>query len=150
MLFGGVICFAGWVRFFLFFVASGALLIWKAGNAKANVKKCVGNFACITDGLHAKYAENGLFRAFGACFWRVFSVLHTHPPPVTVDGCDRPPSPEFFLFFLRSSFPVVFCCFVCFRLSAVCFSEFYSVSCSQKSCFWAFFSRLTASNLRLV
>ena len=52
--FGGVICVVGWVCFSLFFVASGVLFVWKAGSAKANVKKCVGNFACITDGLHAK------------------------------------------------------------------------------------------------
>ena len=108
MLFGGVICFAGWVRFFLFFVASGALLIWKAGNAKANVKKCVGNFACITDGLHAKYAENGLFRAFGACFWRVFSVLHTHPPPLPWMAVTGHPLPNFFYFFCGLPFRLFF------------------------------------------
>lgn len=39
---------------FPFLAASGALFVWKAGSAKANVKKCVLSFACITDGLHAK------------------------------------------------------------------------------------------------
>lgn len=40
-----------------------------------------------------------MFRAFAASLWRVFSFLHTHPPPLPWLAATGDPLPNFFYFF---------------------------------------------------